>query len=922
MLFFIRYGTNFANIEYIYHDSRTSTCFIPLKILLHQFGRLLRLLFSSLWSYVLQPFLLASQREGQRFYQRHQSKLAAAYWREKATQLRQYNWRKAKARDLRIFWPGLRKVFLSFLLCFFVLYLAIYIGLFGGMPSRSDLRQVQNHTASEVYSSDGVLLGRYYLQDRTNVAYEDIAPTVFEALVATEDARFYEHSGVDARSALRVLFKSLLLQQESGGGSTLSQQLAKNLYPRKRYWILSTPINKLREIIIARKLEGIYSKQQLLELYLNTVPMGGNLYGIERSARRFFNTSADSLKTEQAAVLIGMLKATTTYNPRLNPDKSRERRNVVLNQMVKYGYLPESKASELKQLPLKLKYRVTSHNDGLAPYFREQLRLELAESLSKQENENGDPYNLYTDGLKIYTTIDAGMQQHAERAVRRKMSQLQRRFDTHWKGRAPWGTDKTVVQEAMERSDRYRKLKQAGYSDEEIRVAFRKPVAMNVFNWEKSSRKEMTPLDSVRHYARLLNAGLLAMDPRTGYVRAWVGGINHHVLQYDHVKAKRQVGSTFKPIVYAAALEEGITPCTYFPNERKTYSAYDDWSPQNASGEYGGEYSMKGALAHSVNTVSAQIILEAGVDQTVELAHRLGITSELPEVPSLALGTANLSLLEMVSAYASMASGGQRILPVYVEKITDRKGKVIRQHQATESTDQAISKDNAAIMLQLMQGVVEEGSAASLRTDYGLQLDIAGKTGTTQDHADGWFIGITPKLVTGVWVGAESPKVRFRTLELGQGARTAMPVWGDFMQRVVQDPEYPGYFNSRFNPLSPHLAAQLSCSSYRESTYTPELEEESFFDRLFDRFRGNREKDEDEDKERKEDKGKDKKDEKPEKAAEKQREEWIKSEEKQREEQKKSEERAREQRKKEEERWREDQKKQREQEEKRWKDND
>ncbi|MHA6250012.1 penicillin-binding protein 1A [Pontibacter sp. CAU 1760] len=778
---------------------------------------------------IILPVILFLKKEFHLFFQSQKPKFTRAYWGHKFSRLRNFDFRTARFTDYKFLFRWGLKGTLAVLLLFTFFYLAVFMGVFGHMPSKRELRLHQNNTASEVYSADSVLLGRYFIQDRTNIKYRDIAPTAIEALVATEDARFYKHSGVDARSSFRVLIKSVLLQESAGGGSTLSQQLAKNLYPRRDYKLWDMPVNKLREIIIARKLEGIYSKEGLLELYLNTVPMGGNLYGIERASRRFFNTTADSLKTEQAAVLIGMLKATTTYNPRLHPEKSKTRRNVVLNQMAKYGYLTLAQADSLKKLPLKLDYRYTTHNDGLAPYFREQLRQELEGWAARQTKKNGQPYNLYTDGLKIYTTIDAGMQLHAERAVQRRMSQLQKLFDQHWRGRTPWGNGDNIIQTAMQRSDRYRKMKQAGVPDAEIRKAFGKPVSMNVFSWSGVQKREMSPLDSLAYYERFLNTGLLAMDPHTGYVRAWVGGINHNVFKYDHVRSRRQVGSTFKPIVYAAALEKGIAPCTFFPNQLQTYEAYDNWTPKNATGQYGGEYSMRGALAHSVNTVSAQLIMEAGVDRTVELAEKFGISSKLPAVPSLALGTADISLLEMVSAYATFANNGFRVSPTYIEKITDRNGNVIRQHRPDSRGRRVLSGKNAAIMLHLMKGVVEEGSAAKLRSQFGLQMEIAGKTGTTQENADGWFIGITPKLVTGVWVGAESPKVRFRTLALGQGSSTALPVWGDFMRRIALDPAYPGFMRSQFDPLPASLLEQLDCVSFRE-----EAPPQNFFERIID----------------------------------------------------------------------------------------
>ncbi|MBF8963856.1 transglycosylase domain-containing protein [Pontibacter sp. FD36] len=782
---------------------------------------------------ILVPVLTFLGTQFRLFFQSQKPKLTAAYWQQKWQAIRQFNPLKPRLSELRSILRFALKGALFLLLAFTIFYLAVFTGIVGGaVPSRAQLKAIQNNTASEVYSADRVLLGRYYIQDRTNIRYDDIAPVAINALIATEDVRFYEHGGVDTRSLARVFVKTLMMGQESsGGGSTLSQQLAKNLFPRKGYRLWDMPVNKMREIIIARKLESIYSKQELLELYLNTVPMGGNLYGIERASRRFFNTTADSLRTEQAAVLIGMLKATTSYNPRLYPERSLKRRNVVLNQMARYDYLTPQQADSLKQLPLKLNYRYVTHNDGMAPYFREQLRQELVQWAAAQRKQNGQPYNLYTDGLKIYTTIDSRMQRHAEQAVRKKMAQLQQQFDAHWKGRTPWGSDASVMQLAMQRSDRYKKLKANGASDEEVLENFRQPVNMPVFSWKGNSNKSMTPMDSLAYYQRFLNTGLLSMEPATGYVRAWVGGINHHAFKYDHVRSRRQVGSTFKPFVYAAALEKGIDPCNYFPNELTTYPEYDDWSPRNSNGQYGGEYTMRGALAQSVNTISAHLILETGVDRTVALAKRMGIKQDLPRVPSLALGTADLSLLEMVSAYSAFANGGYKTAPVYIERIEDPQGRVIHQHRSGSGTQRVLSRDNAAIMLHLLQGVVEEGSAARLRTEYGLRMDIAGKTGTSQEHADGWFIGITPELVTGVWVGAESPKVRFRTISEGQGSRTAMPVWGEYMRRVAQDKEFASLRTGRFAPLPSHLQGMLSCSSYRDAPPEPE----NIFDRIADR---------------------------------------------------------------------------------------
>ncbi len=422
------------------------------------------------------------------------------------------------------------------------------------------------------------------------------------------------------------------------------------------------------------------------------------------------------------------------------------------------------------------------------------------------------------------------------------MAALQKSFDAHWKGRDPWESEEVLLS-AMRQTVRYKELREEGLSEEEILREFRQPLPMKVFAWKGSSENPHA-LDSLRYYQRFLNTGLVSMEPRTGYVRAWVGGIDHEYFKYDHVRAKRQAGSTFKPVVYAAALEQGIEPCTYFPNTRDTYAQYDNWSPRNADGRYGGEYSMRGALAHSVNTVSAKIIVQAGIGETINLARRLGIRSDLPEIPGLALGVAEISLMEMVSAYTTFISNGYQTPAVYITSVVDRTGKVLRQHQPRENRKQVISYANADVMIALLRGVVEEGSAARLRSEYGLSMDIAGKTGTTQNHADGWFIGITPELVTGVWVGAESPMVHFRTLSLGQGAATALPVWADFMGRLGRDRAFRTVASSRFRPLPPHLQARLECASFLDDAPAEGEPGDFSLGGLVDKIFGNRTRDE------------------------------------------------------------------------------
>ena len=454
----------------------------------------------------------------------------------------------------------------------------VYRYVAGKVPSEEALRNIQNHTASEVYAADGVLLGKYFIYERSNVAYPEISQDLIHALIATEDARFYEHTGVDGIGMLRVLVKSILLRKEnSGGGSTISQQLAKNVFPRRQYRFFSLPLNKLREAITARKLEKVFNKEQILTLYLNTVPFGDNAYGIKVAAKRFFDKAPSALSIQESAVLVGMLKANTSYNPRKNPARSRERRNVVLEQLYKNEYLSRKSVDSLKALPLVVNYTVENHHEGLAPYFREHLRQELLTWCAEHPKADGTEYNLYTDGLKIYTTLDSRMQRHAEEAVQEHLAVLQNIFFAHWKGQKPWGKNTAVITDAKKRCDRYQDMKAQGLSEKEITAIFNKPIPMKVFSWSGDKEVTMSPLDSLKYYQYFLQAGLLAMAPESGYVKAWVGGIDHEYFQYDHVNTntKRQVGSTFKPIVYASALKQGIDPCERFSDEKKVYEEFD-----------------------------------------------------------------------------------------------------------------------------------------------------------------------------------------------------------------------------------------------------------------------------------------------------------------------------------------------------------
>lgn len=730
------------------------------------------------------------------------------YWDKTVEYLRTHP--KARRR-LIIFGPPLFFLFL--------LLLTVWIET----PSKRQLRNIQNQVASEVYSADSVLLGRYYLQDRTEVKYNEIAPVVFEALVATEDNRFYEHEGVDFYSLGRVLVKSIFMQDESsGGGSTLTQQLSKNLYPRKNYWILSMLINKLREIITATRLEGIYSKEELITMYLNTVPFADNTFGIQAASLRFFSVPADSLSADKAAVLIGMLKATHYYNPRLFPDRSETRRNVVLGQMVKYKYLKKEAADSIKQIPLVLNYNKVSHHHGLAPYFREYMKGVLMDWCATHEKEDGSPYNLYTDGLKIYTTINSKLQQYAEDAVTKQMTDLQQQFYEHWGKQKPWHGKEEVLEEAIRRSPRYQKLLATGMNDDEIMVELQKPVPMKFFNWKGVEETVASPIDSIIHHLQFLNAGFLAMDPKSGAIQAWVGGIDHDFYQYDHVKitTKRQVGSIFKPIVYAQAIEDGIEPCELIPAYQQTYidKEGDKWTPRNTQNDYQVEYTMRGGLAYSVNTVAVKLIDRVGVNKTMALAQSMGIKSEIPDVPSIALGSTSISLFEMTGAYGCLANDGVAVTPYYVDAIYDLDGKVFTDLKPAEAGKRILSSETVQLVTDLLKTVIHEGTASRLRWRYGVyNLDVAGKTGTTQANADGWFMCYTPNLVIGSWVGADDPRIRFRYTKLGQGSSTALPITGYFLKSIEQDKSFEPWLKNRFTTLPSTLREKLDCDLYELS---------------------------------------------------------------------------------------------------------
>ncbi len=702
------------------------------------------------------------------------------------------------------------KVFLVLLAIPLSFILLVSVGAFGHIPNKQELSSVEVPTATRLLDMNGKLIGKYYIEERTELPFDTLANNLVLALLATEDVRFFDHKGVDFSSLGRVFFRTLAMGDESsGGGSTITQQLAKNLFPRKSYKFFSLPINKVREMLIAKKLEKIYSKEEILAYYLNTVAFGENAFGIASAARRFFNTSPDSLSPTQSAVLVGMLKGPTYYSPRKHPDRALERRNIVLEQMARYEYLDKDELLILKQKPLGLDFQLTTHHDGLAPYFREHLRLFLNNWCETQNKPDGSPYNLYTDGLVVTTTLDNRLQKYAEEAVESHLPVLQAQLNRKIKSLS---VNSEVVQSALKRSPRYKSLKKAGKTEQEIDSLIGIAHKQQVFTWEGVESLPMSTLDSIRYYQQLLHAGFVAMDPLSGQIKVWVGGIDHHFFQYDHVTASRQTGSAFKPIVYGAALKEGYEPCEYTSNEKNLYGSDGDWTPDNADFNYGGEYSMEGALRYSVNVVAVKMLKGLGYKKVIDFSRLLGISSDMPEVPSLALGVADISPLELTAAFGTLTNGGKQLIPQFITRIEDRQGRVLWEADSLKAdSSRVLPEASSQMLVEMLKNVVDKGTGRRLRTQYKLKGDIAGKTGTSQDQADGWFLAATPHLVGGAWVGADDRRVHFSTLRDGQGARTALPIWGLFLQKVQNDPDFASWKETKFPKAPWSVRKHLDC---------------------------------------------------------------------------------------------------------------
>jgi penicillin-binding protein 1A len=706
-----------------------------------------------------------------------------------------------KKKFWKIFFYGLGIVVLFF-------FLASW-GFFGAMPSFEDLENPESNLATEIISSDGVTIGKFYNENRTPIKYEDLPKHLVNALVSTEDERFYEHSGIDARRT----FGAALKLGQNGGASTLTQQLAKLLFHGEgsKFKIFRV-IQKVKEWIIAIKLERQYTKNEIIAMYLNKADFINTAVGIRSASKVYFGKEPRDLTIDEGATLVGMLTNPSLFNPVRRPEKVQKRRNIVLGQMVRNGHLEESAKKILEAKPIVLKFQPESHKEGLATYFREYLREYMKNWVKENKKPDGSDYDIYSDGLKIYTTIDSKMQEHAEEAVEAHIKNLQKEFFLQSKGNknAPFinisdAETKKILDKAMKSSERWRLMKDLDKSEDEIVESFNVKTKMKVFSWKGEIDTTMTPLDSIRYYKHFLQTGVMSMEPQTGHIKAWVGGINYKYFQYDHVgQGARQVGSTFKPFVYATAIEQlGMSPCDSIIDSPFTipvgrHHVTAAWTPKNSDNKYRGMVTLKKALANSINTVSAKLMDKVGPEAVVTLTKKLGVKSEIPLQPSIALGAVEITVEDMVAAYSTFANQGVYIKPQFISRIEDKNG-VILYEPVPESHD-VLNKDIAYAVIKLLEGVTEEGSGVRLRTQGGGSGDsrwtgypymftnpIAGKTGTSQNQSDGWFIGMVPNLVTGVWVGCEDRSARFKGITYGQGATAALPIWGYFMKKCYED---------------------------------------------------------------------------------------------------------------------------------------
>ncbi len=753
-------------------------------------------------------------------------------------------------KDINYYKNKFWKLFFYSLGIFIFFFFLASWGFFGSMPSFEDLENPESNLATEIISSDGVTIGKFYNENRTPVKYEDLPKYMVYALVSTEDERFYEHSGIDARRT----FGAALKLGSNGGASTLTQQLAKLLFHGEgSKFKLFRIIQKVKEWIIAIKLERQYTKNEIIAMYLNKADFINTAVGIRSAAKVYFGKEPRDLSIDESAMLIGMLTNPSLFNPVRRPEKVQKRRNIVLGQMVRNKHLDEATKKLLEVKPIVLHFHPESHNEGTATYFREFLREYMKNWVKENKKPDGSDYDIYSDGLKIYTTIDSKMQEHAEEAVSAHMKNLQKEFFAQSKDNknAPFVNisdieTQRILDKAMKTSDRWRIMKENDKSDEEIIASFQVKAKMKVFSWRGEIDTIMKPIDSIRYYKHFLQAGLMSMEPQTGHIKAWVGGINYKYFQYDHVgQGARQVGSTFKPFVYATAIEQlGMSPCDSiidgpFMIHKGRHHVTKDWEPQNSDRKYRGMVTLKKALANSINTVSAKLIDKVGPEAVVELTKKLGIKSEIPIQPSIALGAVDITVEDMVAAYSTFANQGVYIKPQFISRIEDKNGVVL--YEPKMDSHDVLNKDISYAIIKLLEGVTEEGSGVRLRTQGGGNGDnrwtgypymftnpIAGKTGTSQNQSDGWFIGMVPNLVTGVWVGCEDRSARFKGITYGQGATAALPVWGYYMKKCYEDKDLQVSKDAFERP--DNLSIKVDCYSPRtvvDTTLVPVEEEQN-----------------------------------------------------------------------------------------------
>lgn len=708
----------------------------------------------------------------------------------------------------------LLKLLFIAILIFGLFFAGIYYGVFGHLFTENELKDFKNETASLVLSDDGTLIGKFFAENRTNIEFNEIPKHLINALIATEDARYFEHEGVDSRSLLRVVFKTILLQQKSaGGGSTITQQLAKNMYGRKNYGPLTMPVNKLKEVILANRLENIYSKEDILILYLNTVPFGENVLGIESASRRYFNKSVTNLKVEESAVLVGMLKANTYYNPRLYPKHALKRRNTVLEQMEKYDYLSKDITDSIQKLPLILDY-ANIESEGPANYFLVQVKKEVNEILKEINKEFDTVFDISKSGLLIETTLDVDLQNYALQAFQSHLSKMQSRLDKQYKS----GSSKNILQKLVNKE--LEKLKLTKHND------VRKNREM--FSWKGFYTDSISVRDSLKQSLTLLQAGFIAVDPNNGAIKTWIGGIDYRTQPYDQIFAQRQTASAFKPILYATALEVGAMPCQYLDNDAIVLTDFDDWQPQNYDYSLGGKYSIAASLAKSMNIPTVNLFLQVPFENIENTWSNLGFTQVLARKPSTALGTATASLYEMAFAYASFANGGFKIKPQIITSIKMANGRVLYKNKKVKTHQKVLEKQSTVLLNAILQKAIIEGTGKSIRNVYGVHLPLAGKTGTSQDYADAWFLAYNPNLIIATRVGASLPIIHFNNGANGSGSTLALPLVAKTLQMVQKNRSLQNKYFTKFKNLSGELENTLNCEDYMDTSEIEKLFENVF----------------------------------------------------------------------------------------------